>query len=128
MRRSGRPPGPARDQPESRYPHPWWSALRPRSGGVGIPAEVELLPGPARLGAMLFDQPLAGATQRQARAVHQQVHGLAVPVQSWPGHLQRLGPAAQGRMVGRSEIEQTDDGADQAFGLAQRQPEYSAEG
>ena len=62
--------------------------------GVGIHAEVQLPPGPARAGAVLLDQPLARATQLQARAVHQQVHGFAVAARSWPRHLQRLGPAA----------------------------------
>src|SRR3954462_7578777 len=62
--------------------------------GVGIHADVELPPGPARAGAVLLNQPLAHATQLQARAVHQQVHGFAVAARSWPRHLQRLGPAA----------------------------------
>jgi hypothetical protein len=77
---------------------------------------------------MLLDQPLAGPAQFQARAVHQQVHGLGTvtslraPARPWPGHLQRRGPAAQGGVVRHGEIkpEQADDGADQAFGLAQR--------
>src|SRR5215213_6898023 len=43
---------------------------------------------------MLVDQPLTRATQLQARAVHQQVHGFAVAARSWSRHLQRLGPAA----------------------------------
>src|SRR3954468_1435069 len=54
--------------------------------GVGIHAEVELSPGPARFGAMLLDQPFAGPTQAQAGAVHQQVHGFAVAARSWPRH------------------------------------------
>src|SRR5215211_953010 len=61
---------------------------------VGVHAEVELSPGPARAGAVLLDQPLARATQLQARAVRQQVHGFAVAARSWPRHLQRLGPTA----------------------------------
>src|SRR3954470_13650202 len=62
--------------------------------GVGIHADVELPPGPARAGAVLLDQPLTRATQLQARAVHQQVHGFAVVARAWPRHLQRRGPAA----------------------------------
>ena len=46
--------------------------------GVGIHADVQLAPGPARLGSMLLDQPLAGPAELQAGAVHQQVQGLAV--------------------------------------------------
>ena len=57
-------------------------------------------------------------------AVHQQVHGTA----AWPGthHVQHLGAAAQGRVVRHREIEaeQGDDGADQPFGLTQRQAEH----
>src|SRR5215213_8202921 len=62
--------------------------------GVGVHAEVELSPGPARAGAMLLDQPLTRATQLQPSAVHQQVDGFAVAARSWSRHLQRLGPAA----------------------------------
>ena len=47
-------------------------------------------------------------------------------VRHWPRHLQRGGPAAQDGVVRHREIkpEQGDDGADQAFGLAQRQAEH----
>jgi len=41
--------------------------------GVGIQADVQLPPGPARLGAVFLDQPLARAAELQAGAVHQQV-------------------------------------------------------
>ena len=41
--------------------------------GVGVHTEVQLPPGPARLGAVFLDQPLAGPAQLQARAVHQGV-------------------------------------------------------
>jgi len=53
------------------------------------------------------------AAELQARAVHQQVQGLAVPARPWAWHLQRLRPAAKGRVVrrGQSEPEQADDGA-----------------
>src|SRR3954469_8041618 len=102
---------------------------------VSIDAEVHLAPGPARSRAMLLDQPLASAAELQARAVYQQVQGLGIPpsislaVRPWSGHLQGLGPAAQGGMVGNGEIEtkQADNGADQAFGLAQRQAEHGLE-
>src|SRR4051812_22142893 len=77
---------------------------------------------------MLLDQPLARAAQLQARAVHQQVHGLGAGPWSWDLH--GLGPAAQGGMVGNreSETQQANDGADQAFGLAQSQTEHGLEG
>src|SRR3954462_11510732 len=55
-------------------------AARQRCGddlaAVGIHAKMKLLPGPTWLGAIFLDPPLARPTQRQARAVHQQVHGL----------------------------------------------------
>src|SRR3954470_546375 len=91
---------------------------------------MELLPGSAPSRAMLLDQPLPGPTQLQARAVHQQVHRLGSAVRPRPRHLQGLRPAAQGGMVrhGESETKQADDGADQAFGLAQGQAEYGLEG
>jgi hypothetical protein len=75
-------------------------------------------------------QPLARAAQAQARAVHQQVQGLAVPAWLRARHLQRLGPAAQGRVVRHAQLqpEQADDGADQALGLAQCQAEHRAQG
>src|SRR3954452_22700616 len=66
---------------------------------VSIDAEVHLAPGPAPSRAMLLDQPLAGPTQRQARAVHQQVHGLGAAARPWAGHLHGLVPAAQGGVV-----------------------------
>jgi len=77
---------------------------------------------------VLLEQPLTGATQFQARAVHQQMHRLGIApspgakARLWPRHLQRGCPAAQGRVVGHREIkaEQADDGADQALSLAQR--------
>ena len=44
----------------------------------------------------------------------------------WARQLQRLGPEAQRRVVRhrQSEAKQSDDGADQPFGLAQRQAEH----
>ena len=78
---------------------------------------------------MLLKQPLARAAQAQARAVHQQVHGLAVTAPLRARHLQCLGPAAQGRVVRHIKLqpEQADDGADQAFGLPQRQAKHGPE-
>src|SRR3954447_13131103 len=56
-------------------------AARQRCGDdlarVGIHTEVQFLPGPACAGTVLLDQPLAGPTQLQARAVHQQMQGSA---------------------------------------------------
>src|SRR5215212_7662675 len=87
---------------------------------VSIYANVELFPGPAPSRAMLLDQPLARPADLEARAVHQQVHRLSIAptvgsARPWVGDLQGGGPAAQGGMVGNSEIEtqQTDDGPDQ---------------
>jgi hypothetical protein len=42
--------------------------------GVGVRGETKLLPSPTPPGAVLLDQPFAGAAELQARAVHQQVH------------------------------------------------------
>ena len=74
---------------------------------------------------MLLDQPFAGTTKLQARAVDQQVNRPS-GASTWYSHLQRLGAAAQGRMIRDSEInaQEPQDRADQPFGLAQRQPEH----
>src|SRR4051812_34802666 len=97
---------------------------------VSIHTEVELTPRTASSRAMLLDQPLPGPAELQPRAVHQQMNGLGLAARPRPRHLQGLGSAAQGGMVGNreSEAEQTDDRPDQAFGLAQRQAEYGLEG
>ena len=96
---------------------------------AGIQADVQLPPGPARLGAVFLLQPLARAAQAQSRAVDQQVQGFAVPARLRTRHLQRLGPAAQGRVVRHTQLQpkQADDGTDQALGLAQRQAEHRAQ-
>src|SRR4051812_44549264 len=49
---------------------------RDNLASVSIDPEVQLAPGPARLGAMLLGQPFARTTQLHPRAVHQQVDGL----------------------------------------------------
>ena len=69
---------------------------------------------------MLLEQPITRAAKLQPGAVHQQLHGTGA--WPWANHLQVLGAAAQGRVIGRREIqtEQGDDGADQPFGLPQR--------
>ena len=41
---------------------------------IGIQADMQLPPGTVGLGAVLLDQPLAGATELQSCAVHQQMH------------------------------------------------------
>src|SRR3954464_14173152 len=113
-------------------------AARQRCGDdlarVGIHTEVQFPPGPALARTVLLDQPLAGPTQLQPCAVHQQMHGLGIApctgvTRPWPGHLQGGCPAAQGGVVRDREIEaeQADDGADQPFGLPVRQTEHSAE-
>src|SRR3954451_18476427 len=97
--------------------------------GVSIHADVHLPPGSAPSRAMLLDQPLPGSAELQTRAVHQQMNGLRIAARPRPRHLQGLGPAAQGGMVGNREIEiqQANDRADQAFGLAQSQAEHGFE-
>ena len=42
--------------------------------GVGVRGEMQHSPGPAPLGAVLLDEPLARAAEPQTGAVHQQVH------------------------------------------------------
>jgi len=81
---------------------------------------MQLPPGPARLAAVLLDQPLARALELQARAVHQQVEGLAATARLWTWNLQRLRPTAERRVVRHGQIEpkRVNDGADQAFRLA----------
>ena len=77
---------------------------------------------------MLFDQPLAGPTQPQARAVHQQVN-RPCGERAWFWNLQGLGAAAQDRMIRDSEIktEQPENLADQTLRPTQRQPEHRPE-
>src|SRR4051812_11814316 len=87
-------------------------------------------PGPARTGSVFLDQPLARAPQLQPRAVHQEMHGLGITSSTGAGlrpwHHQSLGPATEGGVVRHSKIEpeQAYDGADQAFGLPERQAEH----
>ena len=103
--------------------------------GVGIPAEVQFPPGPSRLGAVLFDQPFTRPAELEARAVHQQMHGLGLApcigaaARPWAGHLQGGGPAAQGGVVRHWEIKakQAHEGTDQALGLPERQAEHGPE-
>jgi hypothetical protein len=78
--------------------------------GAGIRGEVEFAPPAPRLRPMLPDEPLAGAAELQSRAVHQQVHGPEPAPRA--RHLQRLGPAAEGGVVGHGEVEaeQGEDG------------------
>src|SRR4051812_36214872 len=54
---------------------------------------------------------------------------LGVAAWPWPGHLQGGGPAAQGRVVRHREIKtkQAHEGADQPFGLPERQTEHGPE-
>jgi hypothetical protein len=96
--------------------------------GVGIHAQVQLSPRPARAGAVLLDQPLARTAEFQASAVHQQVHGLGARAR--PRHLQRRRPAAEGGMVGhlQRQAEQADDRTDQPLGLPVGEAEHGAQG
>ena len=80
--------------------------------------------------------PLSQPAQPEARAVHQQMHRLGTvasfssAARPWAGHLQGRGPSAQGGVVRHRQIEaeQADEGADQAFGLPERQAEDGAQG
>src|SRR3954454_15465492 len=103
---------------------------------VGVHAEVELSPRPARARAVLLDQPLAGPAQLQAGAVDQQVHGLGLAAgiaatrAQRPRHLQRRRPPTEGGVVrhAQRQPEQADDGADQPLGLPERQAEHRPQG
>jgi hypothetical protein len=96
---------------------------------LGIQADMQLPPGAAGLGAVLLDQPLAGATELQSRAVHQQMHRFSTTAGPRSGHLQCLASPAQGGVVRHREIktEKADERADQTFGLAQREVEHRPE-
>ena len=78
--------------------------------GVGVRGETKLLPSPTPPGAVLLDQPFAGAAEFQARAVHQQMHRRNPGL--WSRDLQSLGSPAEGAVVGNREVkaEQADDG------------------
>ena len=73
--------------------------------------------------AVLFNQPFAGPAELQARAVHQQMQRTGSKPPMWR-HFQRLAPAAQCRVIRHreSEAEQSDDGADEPFGLPHARP------
>jgi len=96
---------------------------------AGVHAQVQHAPRPACRRPVLLQQPLACAAELQARAVHQQVQGLAVRAWLRAWHCQRLRTPAQRGMVRhrQSEPEQADDGADQALRLAQGQMEHGPE-
>ena len=78
---------------------------------------------------MLLKPPPAIVAQLQARAVHQQVHGLAacpgagVPR---PQHFQRRRPTTERRVIrhAQAEAEQAEDGADQPLGLPVSEVEH----
>jgi hypothetical protein len=99
----------------------------PPSGG--IQPDVQLLPGKPAPGPAFLDQPLAGTAQRHAGAVDQQFHGSRRGGRH-DRQTHDLGTPADSGTVGNSKFhtEQVNDGADQAFGLAQREPEHSAQG
>ena len=124
-----RRPGRARGRPVSRHRHRGSSASTRRSGPCRHPLPMWSFLQDRRVLVPCFSISHSPApAQLQARAVHQQVNGLGY-AGPWPWDLQRLGPAAQGGMVGNREIEteQANDGADQAFGLAQSQTEHGLE-
>ena len=90
---------------------------------LAIDADMQFTPRSAAGHAVLFNQPFAGPTELQARAVHQQMQrtGCEPPEGR---HVQRLAPAAQCRVIRHreSEAEQSDDGADEPFGLPHARP------
>src|SRR3954467_8070867 len=51
-------------------------------------------PGPARLGAVLLDQPFTWPAELEARAVHQEMNGVGVMAPPGPGALPGRGAAA----------------------------------
>ena len=114
-------PGPARRRPQRRRRRLSWSAPPRRSGRCQRPSRCAAS---SRTGASWCH-----ASRPQAGAVHQQVQGLAMATRLRAWHLERFRPAAQGRVVrhGQNEPEQADNGADQAFGLAQGQMEHRPE-
>jgi hypothetical protein len=103
--------------------------------GIGVHAEMQLVPGPTRPGGVLLKQSLASPAQPQPCAVDQQMHRLSVirtgvgPVLR-PQHIQCCCPAAQRRVVRhpQRQAEQTNDRADQPFGLAECQAEDGTQG
>jgi hypothetical protein len=83
---------------------------------------------------VLLEQPLAGPAQLEPRAVHQQVHGRGIAPSLGAGsprlrHFYRCGPPAEGGVIRHTqgEAEQANDGANQAFGLPERQAEHGPE-
>lgn len=52
---------------------------------LGVEAEVQLPPRPARAGAVFLDRPFAGPAQLQPRAVRQQLQGLGLAIGSDAG-------------------------------------------
>jgi len=100
--------------------------------GAGVHAQVQHAPRPACRRPVLFQQPLTLATELQARAVHQQVHGFAASTgvgMTRPRHLQRRRTPAERRVVrhGQHEAKQANDGAEQALGLPVGQAEHRAD-
>ena len=128
-------PGRATDRLGSRHRRRGGQRGGHNLAGVGVHAEVQLAPRPAHSGAVFLEQPLAWPAQLEPRAVHQQVHGLGIAPSLGAGsprlrHVHRCGPSAEGGVVRHTqgEAEQADDGADQAFGLPERQAEHGAHG
>ena len=100
---------------------------RDNLAGVGVRSKMQFPPGPTRSRAIILDRPLAGPAQPQAGSV----------ISRWMGWLLDAGRSTcrvSARRLsvvvrnGEIETERADDGSDQAFGLAQRQPEYGARG
>ncbi len=132
-----------------RRPGPWKSAWRPRSSRCGRPrpGAASTTTGVWLSRASRAATPLrrystryasgtltssALAAQLQARAVHQQVQGLAANVHTGvarPRHLQRRGSPTQRRVArhAQAEAEQAGNGADQPLGLPVGQAEHRAD-
>jgi hypothetical protein len=71
------PPDRATGRPGRRHPHPSSSTRPRRFRPSRHPDRYATFARSACPGAMLLDQPLAGAAEFQPRAVHQQMHGLS---------------------------------------------------
>ena len=109
-----------------------FSQFRRQQVDGAVDADVQLAPGPALPGAVFLDQPFTGAAQLQLSAVDQQMQRLAVTIsvsvtagtEPWYFHcLSSPAEGGEGRHC-QAETKPLDDRADQAFGLAQSQPEH----
>jgi hypothetical protein len=94
---------------------------------LSIDADVQLAPGSAARGAVLFDQPLPGSAKFHAGAVDQEMQRPNPAPAQWQD-TQCFAPTTQCRVIRHAEIEaeQSDDRADEPLGLPQCQMEDRA--